>query len=46
MASADFCMSFPTPLDVGSTEIALGTHADLPGYDALTFTLMPVGYTS
>ena len=23
-----------------------GTYADLPGYDALTFTLMPVGYTA
>ena len=26
--------------------VALGTHAALPGYDALTFTLMPGGYTS
>ena len=46
MASADFCMGFPAPLDVGSTEVPLGTLADLPGYDAPTFTLMPVGYTS
>ena len=46
MASADFCRGVPTPLDVGSTEVALGTPADLPGYDALTFTLMPVGFTS
>jgi len=46
MASADFCTSIPTPLDVGSTKVALGTRADLPGYDAPTFTLMPVGYTS
>ena len=46
MASADFCMNVPTPPDVGSTEIALGTHADLPGYHAPTFTLMPVGSTS
>ena len=46
MASADFCMSLPTPFDAGSTEVALGTHADLPGYDAPTFTLMPVGFTS
>jgi len=46
MASADFCMGVPTPLDAGSTEVALGTHADLPGYDAPTFTLMPVGSTS
>ena len=46
MASADFCMGFPTPLDVSSTEVPLGTHADLPGYDAPTFTLMPVGFTS
>jgi len=46
MASADFCMGFPTPLDVGSTEVPLGTLADLPGYDAPTFTLMPVEYTS
>jgi len=45
MASADFCTSIPTPLDVGSTEVALGTYADLPGYDAPTFTLMPVGST-
>jgi hypothetical protein len=29
----------------GSTEVALGTYADLPGYDAPTFTLMPVGST-
>lgn len=36
----------PTPLDVGSTEVPLGTLADLPGYDAPTFTLMPVGFTS
>ena len=46
MASADFCMSLPTPLDAGSTEVPLGTLADLPGYDAPTFTLMSVGYTS
>jgi len=46
MASADFCTGFPTPLDVSSTEVALGTRADLPGYDAPTFTLMSVGYTS
>jgi hypothetical protein len=46
MASADFCMGFPPPFDVGSTEVALGTLADLPGYDALTFTLIPVGFTS
>ena len=46
MTSADFCMGFPTPLDVGSTAVALGTRADLPGYCAPTFTLMPVGYTS
>jgi len=26
--------------------VAQGTHADLPGYDAPTFTLMPVGFTS
>ena len=26
--------------------VAQGTHADLPGYCALTFTLMPVGFTS
>jgi hypothetical protein len=26
--------------------VARGTYADLPGYCALTFTLMPVGYTS
>jgi hypothetical protein len=45
-SSADFCMSLPTPLDAGSPELALGTHADLPGYDAPTFTLMPVGFTS
>jgi hypothetical protein len=32
MASADFCMSLPAPFDAGSTEVALGTHADLPGY--------------
>jgi hypothetical protein len=25
--------------------VARGTHADLPGYCAPTFTLMPVGYT-
>ena len=25
--------------------VAQGTHADLPGYNAPTFTLMPVGYT-
>jgi hypothetical protein len=29
-------MSFPAPLDVGSTEVPLGTRADLPGYDAPT----------
>ena len=29
-----------------SMPVAQGTHADLPGYDAPTFTLMPVGYTS
>jgi hypothetical protein len=29
-----------------SMSVAQGTHADLPGYCALTFTLMPVGYTS
>ena len=46
MASADFCISFPTPLDVGSTMVALGTHEDLPGYNAPIFMLMPVGYTS
>ena len=46
MASADFCMGFPPPFDVGSTEVTLGTLADLPGYDALTFTLIPVGFTS
>ena len=46
MASADFCMDVPTPLDVGSTGVPLGTLADLPGYDAPTFTLMPVGFTS
>ena len=46
MASADFCMGLPAPFDAGSTEVALGTHADLPGYDAPTFTLIPVGYTS
>ena len=46
MASADFCMSLPTPCDVSSTGVALGTHADLPGYCAPTFTLMPVGFTS
>jgi hypothetical protein len=45
MASADFCISIPIPLDIGSTEVSLGTHADLPGYCAPTFTLMPVGYT-
>src|SRR4051812_12059335 len=28
-----------------STPVALGSRADLPGYDAPTFTLMPVGYT-
>ena len=31
MASADFCTSIPPPCDVGSTEVALGTPADLPG---------------
>jgi len=46
MASADFCMRVPSPFDGGSTKVSLGTHADLPGYDAPTFTLMPVGYTS
>ena len=46
MASADFCMGLPVPSDTGSTEVALGTHADLPGYDAHTFTLIPVGFTS
>lgn len=29
-----------------STPVAQGSCADLPGYDAPTFTLMPVGYTS
>ena len=29
-----------------TTPVAQGTHADLPGYCALTFTLMPVGSTS
>jgi hypothetical protein len=29
-----------------SMPVAQGTHADLPGYCAPTFTLMPVGYTS
>src|SRR5674476_309402 len=28
-----------------SMSVAQGTHADLPGYDAPTFTLMPVGFT-
>ena len=28
-----------------SMSVAQGTHADLPGYCAPTFTLMPVGYT-
>ena len=28
-----------------SMSVARGTHADLPGYCAPTFTLMPVGYT-
>ena len=46
MASADFCTSIPSPLDVSSTEVSLGTRADLPGYCSLTFTLMPVGFTS
>src|SRR3972149_39370 len=46
MASADFCMSIPSPLDAGSTEVSPGTHTALPGYDAPTFTLMPVGSTS
>ena len=46
MASADFCKSIPTPFDVGSTAVSRGTPADLPGYCAPTFTLMPVGYTS
>ena len=46
MASADFGKSIPTPFDVGSTEVTLGTLADLPGYCAPTFPLMPVGYTS
>lgn len=46
MASADFCTGVPTPLDAGSTKVALGTCADLPGYDAPTFTVMPVGSTS
>lgn len=46
MASADFCTGIPPPHGGGSTEVALGTCADLPGYDAPTFTLMPVGYTS
>ena len=45
MAPADFCMSLPTPCDASSTEVTLGTHADLPGYCAHTFTLMPVGFT-
>ena len=46
MASADFCMSLPAPFEAGSTELTFGTHADLPGYDTPTFTLIPVGYTS
>ena len=45
MASADFCRGIPAPLDASSTEVTLGALADLPGYDAPTFTLMPVGYT-
>ncbi len=28
-----------------SMSVAQGTHADLPGYNAPTFTLMPVGFT-
>ena len=28
-----------------STRLALSRASDLPGYDALTFTLMPVGFT-
>ena len=28
-----------------SMSVARGTHADLPGYDAPTFTLIPVGFT-
>src|SRR5690606_24806224 len=29
-----------------SMPVAQGTHADLPGYDTPTFTLMPVGSTA
>src|SRR5262249_9098056 len=43
MPSADFWQSFPTPLNVGSTQ---ARPPDLPGYCALTFPLMPVGFTS
>ena len=43
MAAADFWQFIPTPCDAGSPK---GKLPDLPGYYALTFTLMPVGYTS
>jgi hypothetical protein len=39
-------MSIPTSFNAGSKEGNPGTHADLPGYDAPTFTIMPVGFTS
>jgi len=43
MASADFLMDIPLPHDAGSIE---ATNQDLTGYFAITFPLMPIGYTS
>jgi len=42
MPSADFCHSFAAPLEATSS---LGRVTDLPGYCALTFTLMPAAST-
>jgi len=42
MASADFWQPLPAPLDTGSF---YSRSPDLPGYDAPTFALMPVGST-
>ena len=43
MASADFCHGIRAPLDALSP---YDNMADLPGYGAPTFTLIPVGSTS
>jgi hypothetical protein len=42
MAAADFWWLIPAPHDPGSPN---GKPPDLPGYYALTFTLISVGYT-